>query len=63
MLLKFKIYDHNFKRVGLGKITLRYFALTLSSFILLIGFFMIGWTKKKQGLHDMFAKTLHIEDK
>lgn len=63
MLLKFKICDHNFERVGLGKITLRYFAITLSSFILLIGFFMIGWTKKKQGLHDIFAKTLHIEDK
>ena len=62
MLLKFKICDHNFNRVGLGKITLRYLAITLSGVILCIGFFMIGWTKRKQGLHDIFAKTLHIEN-
>lgn len=61
MLLKFKICDHNLKRVGLGKITLRYFATSLSWLILFIGFFMIGWTKRKQGLHDIFAKTLHVE--
>lgn len=63
MLLKFKICDHNFNRVSLGKITLRYFAITLSGLILCIGFFMIGWTKRRQGLHDIFAKTLHIENK
>tara|TARA_B110000503_G_scaffold133380_1_gene210776 strand:- start:490 stop:996 length:507 start_codon:yes stop_codon:yes gene_type:complete len=61
MLFKFKICDHSLKRVGLGKITLRYFSTSLSILILGIGFFMIGWTKKKQGLHDLFAKTLHVE--
>jgi uncharacterized RDD family membrane protein YckC len=30
----------------------------LSWMILAIGFLMIGWTRRKQGLHDMLANTL-----
>ena len=53
---------------GIGKTliseiaTLRYFSAPLSGLILLIGFFMIGFTKKKQGLHDIFTKTLHVNN-
>lgn len=45
-------------RIGFGRATGRYFAKIISSIILLIGFFMIGWTKRKRGLHDMIAGTL-----
>ena len=55
-----KILDQNFKTITLGRATLRYFCLSLSGLILLIGYFMIGVTKKKQGLHDIFCRTLHI---
>jgi uncharacterized RDD family membrane protein YckC len=60
---RFKIVDQNFKKISLGRATLRYFALSLSSVILAAGYFMIGFTKKKQGLHDIFCKTLHINSK
>lgn len=36
----------------------RYFAKILSTIILFIGFIMIGFTERKQGLHDMIAGTL-----
>ena len=58
-----KISDQNFKKLTLGRATLRYFCLSLSGLILLIGYFMIGFTKKKQGLHDIFCKTLHTNIK
>ena len=58
-----KILDQNFKKITLGRATLRYFCLSLSGLILLIGYFMIGLTKKKQGLHDVFSKTLHVNTK
>ena len=54
--------DQNFKKITLGRATLRYFSAPLSGLILLIGFFMIGFTKKKQGLHDIFTKTLHVNN-
>ena len=38
----------------------RYFAKILSALILLFGFFMIGWTARKQGLHDKVAGTLVV---
>jgi uncharacterized RDD family membrane protein YckC len=44
--------------IGFGRATGRYFAKILSSIILLFGFFMIGWTDRKRGLHDMIAGTL-----
>ena len=62
MALGIKIYDEQFQRVGFWRLTLRYFATLLSSIILCIGFFMIGWTKRKQGLHDMIARTIHLKE-
>jgi uncharacterized RDD family membrane protein YckC len=52
------VTDHDGQRIGFGRATGRYFAKILSGLILLIGFFMIGWTRRKQGLHDMLAGTL-----
>lgn len=46
------------RRIGFGRATGRFFAKILSTLILFIGFFMIGFTSKKQGLHDILAGTL-----
>lgn len=46
------------RRIGFGKATGRYFAKILSAMILCIGFLMVGWTTRKQGLHDIIAGTL-----
>ena len=56
-----KVVDENGNRISFGRATGRYFALFLSSLILGIGYMMVGWTKKKQGLHDMIAGTLVIK--
>ncbi len=45
-------------RIGFGRATGRYFAKILSGIILLIGFIMVAFTERKQGLHDMIVGTL-----
>ena len=52
------VTDERGDRIGFGRATGRYFAKILSTLILLFGFFMIGWTQRKQGLHDIVAGTL-----
>ena len=58
LALKLKVTDMKGKRIGFGQATGRFFAKIISAIILLFGFFMIGWTEKKQGLHDIIASTL-----
>lgn len=48
------------QRIGFGRATGRFFATILSGLILLFGYFMIGWTQRKQALHDMIAGTLVV---
>lgn len=38
----------------------RYWAKFISALILLVGYFMVGFTEKKQGLHDMMAGCLVV---
>jgi uncharacterized RDD family membrane protein YckC len=56
--LKLVVADEAGRRIGFGRATGRYFAKFISTFILLIGFFMVGWTRRKQGLHDLIAGTV-----
>jgi uncharacterized RDD family membrane protein YckC len=56
-----KITDINGQRISFLRALGREIATYLSAIILLIGFFMIGWTQKKQGLHDMIASTLVVK--
>lgn len=44
--------------IRFGKATGRFFAKILSALTLGIGFMMSGWTRRKQCLHDLAAKTL-----
>lgn len=61
-LLKLKVIDMNGYPISFGKATGRYFGKLLSSMICLIGFIMAAFTEKKQGLHDMLASTLVVQD-
>ncbi|HEY5208744.1 MAG TPA: RDD family protein [Stellaceae bacterium] len=45
-------------RISFLRATGRFFAKIISAIILLIGFMMVGWTHRKQGLHDKIAGTL-----
>lgn len=55
------VTDLNGNRISFGKANVRFFSKILSCLILYIGFLMVAFTKKKQGLHDMIAETLVIK--
>ncbi len=57
-VLGLKVTDEAGNRISFGRATGRFFAMILSGMILYIGFFMIGFTDRKRGLHDMLAGTL-----
>ena len=59
--LGLEVTDLHGKRISFGRATGRYFGKIISAMILMIGFIMIGFTKKKQGLHDMIAGTLVLK--
>jgi uncharacterized RDD family membrane protein YckC len=58
MICNLRVTDLHARRISFGRATGRYFAKWLSAAILCIGFLMIGFTDRKQGLHDMIAGTL-----
>lgn len=60
MLLKLKVTDLNGQRISFWKATVRHFSKILSTLILLVGYLMVGWTKKKQALHDKIAGCLVV---
>lgn len=60
MALGMRVTDLEGERISFLRATGRYFAKILSALILFIGFIMIGFTQKKQGLHDMLAGTLVV---
>jgi uncharacterized RDD family membrane protein YckC len=49
------------KKISFGAATCRYFGKFLSVLILMIGFLMPLWTRRKQALHDIIAGTLVIK--
>jgi uncharacterized RDD family membrane protein YckC len=57
-ILGLRVTDLNGHRISFGRATGRYFAMILSGMICFIGFIMVAFTEKKQGLHDMLAGTL-----
>ncbi len=60
MALGIKVTDLEGRPVGFGKATGRYFGKIISILILFIGFIMIAFSRKKQGLHDMMAGCLVV---
>jgi uncharacterized RDD family membrane protein YckC len=63
MALGILVTDLEGRRIGFGKATGRYFAKILSALILGIGFLMVAFTQRKQGLHDILAGTLVVRGK
>ena len=58
MAMSIVVTDMSGNRVSFGRATGRYFAKIISAIILYIGYLMIAFTEKKQGLHDIIADTL-----
>ena len=55
------VTDTGGNRISFLRAVGRYFAKILSAIILLIGYIMVAFTEKKQGLHDMIASTLVVK--
>jgi uncharacterized RDD family membrane protein YckC len=63
-ILKLKVISSNDTKISWGKAFLReIIGKILSSFVFGIGFLIIGFSKEKQGLHDIIAKTYVIYEK
>jgi len=58
MIFGMKVTDLNGDRISFERATGRHFAKWLSGVILCIGYIMVGFTERKQGLHDLLAGTL-----
>jgi uncharacterized RDD family membrane protein YckC len=61
MFLKIKVTDLDGNKINFLKASIRHLSKFLSGIILGIGFLMVLWTDRKQGLHDIIAKTLVIK--
>lgn len=55
LILGLRIEDDHGKYIGIAGALLRYVGKILSTLILGIGYLMIVWDPKKQGLHDKIA--------
>lgn len=60
-IIGLKVTDENGERIGFGKANGRYWSKILSGLILFVGFLMVAFTAKKQGLHDKIAGTLVVK--
>lgn len=54
------VTDEHGGRLSFGRATGRYFGKILSGLIMYIGYIMVAFTDRKQGLHDMLASTLVV---
>ncbi|MGB0934950.1 MAG: RDD family protein [Alphaproteobacteria bacterium] len=51
------VTDYDYRQISFGQASLRHFASYLSGFIMFIGYIMVAFTEKNQGLHDFLART------
>lgn len=58
LALGIRVTDQQGARIGFPRALGRYVAKYLSAIILCIGFIMVAFTRRKQGLHDLIAGTL-----
>lgn len=61
LALGIKVTTLEGEKVTFARATGRHFAKFLSGFILGIGYLMVAFTAKKQGLHDIIASTLVVK--
>lgn len=60
LILGLRIVNEKMGFIGIPTAILRYIGKILSGIILGIGYLMIAFTEKKQGLHDKIAKTFVV---
>ena len=53
-----KTYDSQLNKANVWVLVGRHLSMALSCVPFFIGFFMIGWTRRNQALHDKIAKTV-----
>lgn len=61
LALGIKVTDTEGNRLDFTKAMIRQLGKIISSFILMIGYIMAGFTEKKQALHDMIAGTYVVK--
>ncbi len=59
-VLGLKVVNYQGERISFGRATGRFFAQFISSIILFVGYIMVAFTQKKQGLHDIMAQCLVV---
>lgn len=60
LALNIRVTDLEGRRIGFLRATVRHFTKILSGMLLLIGYIMIAFTAKRQGLHDLIAGCLVV---
>ena len=60
MALGIKVTNMDGNRIGFGTATLRHFGKVVSFLTLFIGYVMVAFTEKKQGLHDKMTGCLVV---
>tara|TARA_B000000475_G_C15881949_1_gene400858 strand:- start:274 stop:765 length:492 start_codon:yes stop_codon:yes gene_type:complete len=61
--LDITINDENLDKIGFWRATGNYLVVGISIIILFIGVIMIGFTSRKQGLHNLVSRTIHLKEK
>ena len=61
MALGLVVTDQNGGQITFLRAVGRYFAKILSALVLFIGYIMVAFTERKQGLHDILASTLVVK--
>tara|TARA_B110000971_G_C19717598_1_gene367099 strand:- start:85 stop:576 length:492 start_codon:yes stop_codon:yes gene_type:complete len=61
--LDITINDENLDKIGFWRATGNYLVVGISVMIIFIGLIMIGFTSRKQGLHNLVSRTIHLKDK
>ena len=59
-MLSLRVTDLHGRRIGFGQANGRYWSKIISGLLLFMGFLMVGFDRKKQGLHDKLAGTLVV---
>ncbi|MFO7955059.1 RDD family protein [Thioalkalivibrio sp.] len=59
-VLGLRVVDYDGERISFMRATGRHFATILSGMILMIGYIMVAFTRRRQALHDLIAQTLVV---
>ena len=60
VVLGLKVTDGSGNRISLGRASGRHFGKIVFVLTLFVGFFMAGWTTRRQALHDVMADALAV---